>query len=161
MEYRYLEYPASGGVYGYEYVPVGTKYTKGDGKTILDLKDDAARVNWGGAWRMPSPEEVKELIDNCIWTWTEKDGITGYKITSLVADHSDCSIFLPVTDNEEEEWLCGRYWLNSLSDYPADYFDYQTGSFSYAWGMYFDSDDMYVDGNYDRYRGFSIRPVCE
>ena len=23
-------------------------------KTILDLTDDAARVNWGGSWRMPT-----------------------------------------------------------------------------------------------------------
>ena len=28
-----------------------------DNKTILDSEDDAATVNWGGAWRMPTKEE--------------------------------------------------------------------------------------------------------
>ncbi len=155
VEYRYVEYPASGGVYGYEYVPIVTKYTKGDGKTILDLKDDAARVNWGGAWRMPSPNEMQELIDNCIWTWVEKDGIAGYKITSLVADHTDCSIFLPVTDKGED----GEYWLNSLSFYN---YGNQTGSLNYAWYMWFDSDDMgWLGDGRSRCSGLTIRPVCE
>lgn len=160
VEYRYLEYPASGGVYGYEYVPIVTKYKKSDGKTILDLKDDAARVNWGGAWRIPSPEEVQELIDNCIWTWVEKDGIAGYKITSLVANHTDCSIFLPVTEEGEEGKLCGNYWLNSLS-FDDAYYGYQTGSLNCAWCMWFDSDDMEVGDWEIRCSGLTIRPVCE
>ena len=37
----------------------------GDGKTTLDLEDDVAHVKWGGNWRMPTREEIQELIDNC------------------------------------------------------------------------------------------------
>ena len=33
-----------------------------DIKTTLELSDDAARVNWGGKWRMPTIEEQKELL---------------------------------------------------------------------------------------------------
>ena len=50
---------------------VFTKYTasindyaygnSADGKTILDLEDDAAYANWGGAWRMPTSDELKEM----------------------------------------------------------------------------------------------------
>ncbi|MBQ7388798.1 MAG: hypothetical protein IJW01_05480 [Paludibacteraceae bacterium] len=36
-----------------------------DNKTVLELADDAANVNWGGAWRMPTDAECQELIDNC------------------------------------------------------------------------------------------------
>ena len=36
----------------------------GDGKTVLDLEDDAAHANWGGDWRMPTIDEIKELIEN-------------------------------------------------------------------------------------------------
>ena len=44
----------------------GGKFTKYNGiidKTTLYLEDDAAHVNWGGAWRMPTEEDVKELIE--------------------------------------------------------------------------------------------------
>ena len=47
-----------------------------DNKTTLDPEDDAAHVNWGGGWRMPTAAEVDELIDNCTWTWTtQKEGV--------------------------------------------------------------------------------------
>ncbi len=39
-----------------------------DGKTVLDPEDDAASVNMGGSWRIPTVEEWKELRDNCMWT---------------------------------------------------------------------------------------------
>ncbi len=31
-----------------------------DNKTVLDPEDDAAHVNWGGSWRMPTDEEWTE-----------------------------------------------------------------------------------------------------
>ena len=36
-----------------------------DNKTQLDLSDDAARVNWGGEWRMPTCDHCLELIKHC------------------------------------------------------------------------------------------------
>ena len=38
-----------------------TKYNTSDSKTTLDLSDDAAHVNWGGKWRMPTFEQLSEL----------------------------------------------------------------------------------------------------
>lgn len=38
-----------------------------DGKTTLDLADDAAHTNWGGGWRMPTKEELDELNRECSW----------------------------------------------------------------------------------------------
>ncbi|MDD6782411.1 MAG: hypothetical protein PUD89_05750, partial [Bacteroidales bacterium] len=38
-----------------------SSYGTVDNKTVLDLADDAARANWGGAWRMPTDEEWTEL----------------------------------------------------------------------------------------------------
>ena len=38
-----------------------SKYNASDSKTILDPEDDAAHVNMGGNWRMPTLEEYKEL----------------------------------------------------------------------------------------------------
>ena len=41
-----------------------SKYNKTDGKTVLDLEDDAAHANMGGSWRMPTFEEWRELCLN-------------------------------------------------------------------------------------------------
>lgn len=39
-----------------------TKYNKTDGKTTLDPEDDAAHVNMGSDWRMPTKEQSIELF---------------------------------------------------------------------------------------------------
>ena len=39
-----------------------TKYDGTDGKTTLDPEDDAAHVNMGGTWKMPTKEQVTELF---------------------------------------------------------------------------------------------------
>ena len=44
---------------------VYSKYTLSDGKTVLDLNDDAANVNLHGDWRMPTVEESAELYEKC------------------------------------------------------------------------------------------------
>ena len=38
-----------------------------DNKTELDPEDDAAYVNWGPSWRMPTHEQLQELAENCTW----------------------------------------------------------------------------------------------
>lgn len=40
-----------------------------DNKISLD-EEDAAIVNWGESWRMPTYEEQEELMNGCIWEWT-------------------------------------------------------------------------------------------
>lgn len=64
-------------------------------KTVLDPEDDAATVNWGSGWRMPTKEEMEELLVRCTWTKTEMNGIKGYKVQSLVDLHTEKWIFLP------------------------------------------------------------------
>lgn len=54
--------------------------------------DDAARANWGGLWRMPTWDELEELWKYCTWTWTSKNGVAGYKVSS---NKNNNSIFLP------------------------------------------------------------------
>ena len=41
-----------------------SKYNASDSKTVLDPEDDAAHVNMGGNWRMPTYDEYKELCFN-------------------------------------------------------------------------------------------------
>jgi hypothetical protein len=116
-----------------------------DDKTTLELSDDAANYNWGGAWRMPTMLEWSELIDNCSWTWADY----GHVVTGPNGN----SIFLPAAGyrNDSSLYLVGSdgyYWLSSsYGDDEACYI----GSFLY--GMYGDP--------VERFYGFSVRPVCQ
>lgn len=44
-----------------------TKYNAEDGKTVIDPDDDAARVNLGVGYRIPTQEDWKELLEDCKW----------------------------------------------------------------------------------------------
>ena len=72
-----------------------------DNKTELDPEDDAAYVNWGPSWRMPTMEQQQELIDNCTCTWTTQNGVNG----CLVTGPNNASLFLPAA---------GMYFESSL-----------------------------------------------
>ena len=87
-----------------------------DNKTTLEFTDDAARVNWGGKWRMPTKAEQDELRNNCTWTWTTQSGVNGYKVTSNTNGNS---IFLPATGYRNGTYVgnvgsTGMYWSSSL-----------------------------------------------
>ena len=84
------------------------KYNETDGKTILDPEDDAATVNWGSDWRMPTSEEFVELwrtkknTKDYEWTWCdgvnvkyEGSSMIGWKIMSKKAGTAGNHIFLP------------------------------------------------------------------
>ena len=120
-----------------------------DGKTILDLEDDAATVNWGGAWRMPTDAELTELREKCKWTWTSQNDVNGYKVVGPNGN----SIFLPAAGYKDGESLLitrsfGNYWSSSF--YP-DYSDL-------AYSVYFYSDVVVRYGS-NRDHGRSVRPV--
>lgn len=130
-----------------------TMYNYEGGKTVLDLEDDAAHVNWGGSWRMPTKAEWQELEDNCTWTWTTQNGINGYKVTSNKAGHTDKFIFLPAAGFRYDDDLnsvgsYGDYWSSSLGENSSDS----------AWYLDFNSDDHYLSSD-SRYYGQSVRPV--
>ena len=49
----------------------------------------------GGSWRMPTSDEISELIENCTWTWASVNGEIGFLITSNKPGYTERSIFLP------------------------------------------------------------------
>lgn len=85
-----------------------------DHKTELDPEDDAAYVNWGPSWRMPTLEQIQELIDNCSWKWTLRNGEFG----QLVTGPNGNTLFLPTTGMHDSsiinaDWL-GVIWSRTL-----------------------------------------------
>lgn len=140
-----------------------TKYSDNDNKTVLDPEDDVAHVKWGSNWRMPTWEEMQELIRECTWTWTEVKGIEGFRFTSKKAGYEDRSIFLPVNQYSDEAAIAegmypayGAYWSSTLCYLPSGFMSEDR---DHAWGFLFCRDYPLGNGSY-RNEGRSIRPVC-
>ena len=121
----------------------------GDGKSTLELADDAARANWGGQWVMPTYEEMRELLDNTTNEWTTVNGINGRKFTSKVNGNS---IFLPAAGYRDGSSLSGQtqyglYWSSSVGP-----------SLSTARAASASAGGAGTGSDY-RNVGFSVRPV--
>lgn len=129
------------------------KYGDVDGKLILEKADDAASVNWGDSWRMPTDKEFEELKAYCSYEWTTKNGISGYQLTSKVPGFTDQSIFLPTAgyfSSSVQHPEIGYYWLASVEEENTQYADC----------ISLDEETFFLNNNY-RWAGFTIRPVCE
>lgn len=122
--------------------------TKG---TTLDLEDDAAHVNMGGDWHMPTPIQIKELVDNTINTWTTQDGVNGRLFTSK--KDSSKSIFIPAAG-----FACDGEVL-----YSGDFggvWSSMLGTGYVGYGQFFGLDSGFAYLGYgNRFNGHSVRGV--
>ncbi len=125
-----------------------------DGEGNLTAQYDAATANWGGSWRMPTKNELNELINNCTWTWATQNGVNGYNVEGPNGN----SIFLPTAGLRYGSSLIdagsrGYYWSSSPYDNSYDYgaygLEFSGGSGSHHMNYYY------------RYAGRSVRPVVE
>ena len=119
------------------------------GKDIAGTKYDVAHVQWGGSWVMPSYDQILELLENCTYTWTSKNGVNGCQFSGP----SGGSIFLPAAGYRNNESLnnagsYGNYWSSTqFSSYSDNAYD-----------LYFYSGFAYWDYLYRSY-GHTVRPV--
>lgn len=118
-----------------------------DNKTVLDPEDDAAYVNWGSGWRMPTAAEWGELIDKCTWIWTVQSGVNGW----LIKGPNRNSIFLPAA---------GIYTDINYSSSSSHYWSSSLYRGNGALNVLFWTNHRVVDFT-SRYCGFSVRPVTE
>lgn len=128
-----------------------TKYNSTDQTYTLSAEDDAATVNLGSGWRMPTQAELKELRDQCTSEWTTVNGVSGYKMTSKTNGNS---IFLPAAGRLDvyyhaENGTAGYYWSS------------QCASSSVVYGIGLNFNDSETNYNYTarRWNAYAIRPV--
>ena len=125
-------------------------YTYSDNPTTLPSNRDAATVNWGGYWRMPTSGEMNELLNNCTHEWTTQNGVNGRLFTGPNGN----SIFLPAAGYRYSSLSGagsdGAYW--SSLGYSSD-----TGR---ALSLHFSSGYCNNAAGY-RYCGYSVRAVCQ
>ena len=127
-----------------------SEYGVVDNKKILESSDDAAYVNWGGNWRMPSVDEWNELLSHCSLKWEERNGVSG---VTLVSVQNGNSLFLPAAgvyhyDN-------GLVNLNVEGWYRTNSLDESRGTISLGFS-YTGSINWYAN---DRCFGQPVRPV--
>ena len=132
------------------------KYSLMDNMTRLVPEDDAATVNWGGAWRMPTSSEWEELCNrcNCTWEWTSIENTPGFRIMSKKAGFTDKSIFLQAAGYFRGQAIEGieksaYYWSSTRNEPFADR----------ALCLYFIPNFIGIGNNGFRNGGFTIRPV--
>ena len=114
---------------------------------------DAARAIWGSTWRLPSREEIEEIVAECTWEWTSVDGMNGCKITGPNGNH----IFVPAAGCYigAELKMLGQNGMYHSYKMCGDYVN-----FSYGFHFGEGSDNYQLDWLYRAY-GRSIRPVTE
>ena len=122
---------------------------------VLNSDVDAASVNWGGGWRMPTTGEWQELYDNTTREWTgnyNSTGVAGRIFTSKT--DSSKSIFLPAAG----------YRDGTSVDFVGDICFYWSSLFkssepSFAYNLYLTSS--YFSPQYISHRccGCTVRPV--
>ena len=120
-------------------------------------KYDVARNKWGGTWRMPTYEDIAELITECNSEWVEQNGVNGRRFTGP----NGKAIFMPAAGSYigDELGLEGENGFYLTSMCPDNNHDCW-GRNHYSYNIEFGSEYQRI--NYViRYYGCSVRPVAE
>lgn len=117
--------------------------------TNLSDETDAATINLGNGWRMPTVAELTELKDNCDTEYGTFYGVKGLLFTSRI---NGKKVFFPAagyyaSSSLSDENIGGYYWLS----------DYQNETL--AKNFRFIPTGTFVDDSSPRRDGFVIRPV--
>lgn len=150
-----------------EYTSANLKYFQDNGNSIILLKyadaqtplepeDDAATVNMGKGWRMPTKDETEELAQNCRWERALLHGVLGEKAVGPNGN----SIFFPYAgfkhlNEHKEEGASMSFWTSTL--FPSD-----PGHAYYLYSGISGTDDVFhTVFEISRYPGTTIRAVVK
>ena len=157
-----------------------SKYNEEDGKTVLDLEDDAARANLGVGYRIPTKADWEELLEDCKWEAvtatlpieldpSQKKGIARWKVTGPNGN----SIVLPMTGGcKADGWaVMPDYdtYYTTANLYPAELQldeDKYLDAVVLTWPMYAEETasggiEEPSFGSILRSRGVVVRPVFD
>lgn len=121
-----------------------------DNKKELDRTDDAATMNWGGFWRIPTYKDFAELVENCTQTWITRNGINGILFTA----NNGNSVFFPTA---------GRYVDKTIYDSGSHCWFWINNYYTGLDPIYAFTVDFFLNGGVGqalRCEGLSIRPIC-
>ena len=133
-----------------------------DHQYVLEASDDAATVNWGGTWRMPTKEEFEELMkyENTTKQWTLENHVLGLRLTSKKNGNS---IFLPAageySDTLREAGFNGHCAYRTCQRVSK----LSGNTDNIVWGLWYCNDTdcpVPIYTYVGRTTGQPVRPVC-
>lgn len=121
-----------------------------DNKISLDLADDVVHKKLGGTKRMPSMDEMNELLSQC---QLEKTTVNGVNVCKFTGPNGN-SIFLPVTG----------YWSYGELEYTGNTGEYWSRSLDLVFNhkariLYFSDYDESQESSSERYKCKQVRAV--
>lgn len=157
-----------------------SKYNEEDGKTVLELEDDAARANLGVGYRIPTKADWEELLEDCKWEAvtatlpieldpSQRKGIARWKVTGPNGN----SIVLPMTGGfKADGWgVMPDYdtYYTTANLYPVEQQldkDKYLDAVALTWPMYAEETasggiEEPSFGSIRRCRGVVVRPVFD
>lgn len=76
------------------------------------LASSNSDVSSADGWRLPTADEVKELVDSCHWSWKKYRGVYGATVTS----NDGTSIFIPANIAVGNAYTYGVYMIDDVQD---------------------------------------------
>ena len=118
----------------------------------LEPMDDAATVNWGDEWCMPTKAQWEELIQNTTNEWTTQNGVNG----RLFISSNGNKLFLPglgipVGIENYRDSYPGFYWSSSL-------YEESIWASRCAWQVLFNEEEIRLT-HWERHFASRIRAV--
>ena len=154
-----------GNYYAWGETTVKDSYTSGNysylnqniGSNIAGTNYDAAYVNMGNDWQMPSYDQLVELRDRCSWSYTTSKDVNGFVVTGPNGN----SIFLPCAGYMDGTTICFPATDSSVSYHGGSYWCSQnnTGNLSYAWTLSWCSG--YSNAARYLYNGYNYEPFWD
>lgn len=149
------------GTYSFSNNPVIGEATDNQNPSVLPASNDAATVNWGAAWKMPTggdSGQFKDLYNNTTSAWTHDYDSTGVKGRTFAGkdSYSDALLFFPAAGRGY-----GKNFFNAGSDGLYFSSSLWTGNTDGAYIFNFTSDEVYPQGYHYRLSGFPVRPVSD
>ena len=136
----------------------------------LNPEDDAATMNWGPKWRMPTKKEFEELLENTTAEFLRlSDESSVVKLTSKVEGFTDKYIILPLPGSISGRLVTpsfdgksGNYWTSTLDvNLVEESLNQCLNAFEFFINTEPEENDLYDIGieSIRRPHGLSVRPV--
>ena len=137
-----------------KYTKYNTKSSYGvvDDKKELEPEDDAATVNWGDEWQMPTSDQLSELFSSR-YTEVVKATLNNIQGVRIISRINQKEIFLPFSGYKDASTLkncneSGLYWSSSLyTNTPWE------ASCMRFYSYFCEASEKF------RYNGLTVRPV--
>ena len=155
--------PISDSAFDYDFI---NKYASTPGAALtgnISPSFDAARVNCGTPWRLPTKEEFAELFNYITYIDANGDDIPTAQANKLTTVNGVTGLLLKSTVNGKTLFFpCSGAGIYSPWLYRGGYGHYWTSSLVTVENgriLYFYSGEVDPQNNAGRYSGFTIRPV--